>query len=141
MKTNKLLTRLAFLIMLSIFMFGCYNEEINNPEPIPTKTSVQFASKQGNISENSEEIVINLTFNTPAKEAGTIKVKVDTSLAKHFTTQPSVVLGTITMSINKSATAAAFKLKPTDTCNAKRGHGRFSSLQVLLTGNPVNQSR
>jgi hypothetical protein len=111
---NKLLTLSAFLIMLSFYIVGCDDEDFTKHNPVHQKTSVQFALKQQAVAENAGDLNINLTFSATAKETGVIKIKVDTSLVKHFTTVPDIENGIINLSVSKDDVSVSFKIKPND---------------------------
>jgi hypothetical protein len=127
MKTNKLLTPFAFLMMFSIFMIACDDDEIPKSELL--KTSVQFASKQDTIAEDGQEISIKINFSRPASTDGILKVKVGTDISAHFTTQPLAIIGAITLHVNKNDNAATFKLRPND--NLVADGNKLATFRIL----------
>ena len=107
---KKLIVKLVGISLLAFYFLACDDDDLNDPfESIPT---VQFKIPNDSVKEDDEERLIILSFSQPFKYGATIKVLVDTSKVKHFTSTPVAVAGIITLTVKKNDAQALIKLKP-----------------------------
>ena len=112
---KKLIVKLVGISLLAFYFLACDDDDFNDPfESIPT---VQFKIPFDSVKENEGEKAIILSFSQPFKYDATIKVLVDTSKVKHFTSTPVAVSGVITLNVKKNDPQASIKLKPKDDSN------------------------
>lgn len=106
---KKLIVKLIGISLLAFYFLACDDDDFNNPfESIPT---VQFKVRQDSLQENADEKTITLDFSQPFKYDATIRVLVDTSKVKYFTSSPMPVSGVITLSVKKNDSQALIRLR------------------------------
>jgi len=109
---KKLILKLVAISLLAFYFLACDDDDLNDPfESIPT---IQFKVPFDSLKENEGEKTIILSFSQPFKYDATIRVLVDTSKVKHFTSTPVAVSGVITLNVKKNDPQASIKLKPKD---------------------------
>ena len=109
----KNLNKILFgLLGLAILTISCEDNDLSDPlQSIPI---VQFESSEGIIKESEGEKIITLNFSKTFDYDATIRISVDTSKVKYFTSTPATRQGVITIFVKKNDNKAILKLKPVD---------------------------
>ena len=109
----KNLNKILFgLLGLAILTISCEDNDLS--DPLPSIPIVQFESSEGIIKESEGEKIISLNFNKTFDYDATIRISVDTSKVKYFTSTPAPRQGVITIFAKKNDSKAILKLKPVD---------------------------
>ncbi len=107
---KKLIVKLVGISLLAFYFLGCDDDDLGDPfESIPT---VQFKVQSDSANENDGEKSIVLTFSQSFKYDASIRVLVDTSKVKYFTSVPSTTSGIIIISVKKNDSQAVIRLRP-----------------------------
>lgn len=97
---------------LLALLASCDDEE-NRRSPVV----VEFGQEELVITENAEENLIELGFNTSPDQNGEIEIAVSNEMAKYFTTTPATVNGKLLLPVRARQASASFTVAPVDDPN------------------------
>ena len=114
---KKLLVKLIGISLLAFYFLACDEDRIIEHDPV-SRTNIQFAKIDSAISEGSSTSLIWLSFDKPAASAGSIRLSIDTTNARHINTSPALTGGQITINFSEGASKVSLAVTPRNNSTA-----------------------
>lgn len=122
-------------IFLTALLFSCSkNDDSPNPgepgssDPVSVRLDTIFS-----LAENGDPVEIPVTFDAPARVAGTIKIRITADLDLQVQTVPAPVGGVIELEVEEGDLSASFTLVPVN--DALIGGMKSVSFEVISVSN------